>query len=173
MSEVDIRAERPGDSKAIGEVIASAFHEMPYADGDEAQLVEALRARGALPVSLVAELDGTIVGQVAFSPARAPAGAPGWYALGPVAVLPAFHGRGIGSTLVRSGLEAISEIGAIGCILTGDPAYYRRFGFVRSPESAPPGEPPEFFMVKLLRGQLPAGVIHFHEAFTSAVSAER
>ncbi len=171
-SEVDIRRERSGDSEAIGELITSAFLGMPYADGDEAELVEALRTQSALSVSLVAELNGAIVGQVAFSPALAPGGVPGWYALGPVAVLPALQRGGIGSTLVRSGLKVISEIGAVGCILTGDPAYYRRFGFVQSPESAPPGEPSEFFMVELLRGQLPLGSIHFHEAFGSAAQAD-
>jgi len=168
-SEVEIRPERSDDIDAIGELITSAFFGMPYADGDEAELVEALRTQNALSVSLVAELDGTIVGQVAFSPARASGGVPGWYALGPVAVLPTRQGAGIGSMLVRTGLEAVSELGAMGCILTGNPAFYSRFGFEPSPESAPSGEPSEFFMVKLLRGQLPVGSIHFHEAFGGAV----
>jgi predicted N-acetyltransferase YhbS len=63
---------------------------------------------------------------------------------------------------------AISELGARGCILTGAPAYYSRFGFAASPESAPTGEPSEFFMVKLLCGQLPVGPILFHDAFGGA-----
>ncbi len=168
-SEVEIRPERSDDTDAIGELVTSAFFGMPYADGDEAGLLEALRAQNALSVSLVAELEGTIVGQVAFSPARTSGGMSGWYALGPVAVLPGRQGVGIGSMLVRTGLEAVSELGAVGCILTGDPAYYSRFGFEPAPQSAPPGEPSEFFMVKLLRGQLPAGSIHFHEAFRGAV----
>lgn len=136
-SEVAIRRERSGDVDAIGELIRSAFLGKPYAEGDEAELVEALRAQDALSVSLVAERDGTIVGQVAFSPARASDGTPGWYALGPLAVLPAHQRAGIGSTLVHEGLEAISELGARGCILTGDPSYYSRFGFKVSPENAP------------------------------------
>lgn len=164
-SAVTIRAERPGDVGAIGGIIGSAFSGMPYADGDEADLVEVLRARDALSVSLVAEREGTIVGYVAISPARTPDGALGWYALGPLAVLPSHQRCGIGSALVHAGLEAISELGASGCILTGDPAYYPRFGFKLSPQNAPPGESAEFFMVKLLRGQLPVGPIRFHEAF--------
>ena len=168
-SEVEIRPERPDDIDAIGELIDSAFFGMPYADGDEADLVKELRAQDALSVSLVAELEGTIVGQVAFSPARAPGGMAGWYALGPVAVVPARQRSGIGSTLVRAGIEAISELGALGCILTGDPAYYSRFGFEPAPQNAPPGEPAEFFMVKLLAGRLPADPIRFHEAFGGAV----
>lgn len=141
---------------------------MPYAEGDEAKLVEALRAQDALAVSLVAEREGTIVGHIAFSPAHAPGGAPGWYALGPLAVLPAHQRGGIGSALVRAGLDAILELGATGCILTGDPSYYSRFGFKPSPGNTPSGQPSEFFMVKLLRGQLPVGPIRFHEAFGGA-----
>jgi len=167
-SRVEIREERSSDVKAIGEVIDSAFSGMSYADGDEAELVEALRSHDSLSVSLVAELEGTIVGQIAFSPAQVSGGAAGWYALGPVAVLPAHQGGGIGSALIRSGLQAVIELGASGCILTGAPAYYSRFGFTLSCENAPPGEPAEYFMVKLLRGDLPSGPIRFHEAFGGA-----
>lgn len=165
MTAIRVRRERPSDVHAIGELIRLAFFGMPYADGDEAELVDALRARDALPVSLVAEREGAIVGQVAFSPAVAAGGTPGWYALGPLAVLPAHQRGGIGSALVRAGLDAISELGARGCILVGDPSYYSRFGFELSPENTPHGQPAEFFMVKLLRGQLPIGPIRFHEAF--------
>jgi putative acetyltransferase len=165
MTPARVRPERSGDVDTIGDLIRSAFLGMPYAEGDEAELVEALRARGALSVSLVAEREGKIVGQVAFSPARPPDGTLGWYALGPLAVLPGHQRGGIGSALVRAGLAAISELGAEGCILVGDPSYYSRFGFIRSPGNTPPGQPSEFFMVKLLRGRLPVGPIRFHEAF--------
>jgi len=168
-SEIEIRPEHPNDVGAIRELVTSAFFGMPYADGSEADLVEVLRAQTALSVSLVAQLEDAIVGHVAFSPARTSDGIPGWYALGPVAVLPARQRAGIGSKLVRTGLEAISELGAVGCILTGSPAYYSRFGFSPAPQSAPPEERSEYFMVKLLGGQLPVGVIHFHEAFGGAV----
>ena len=167
-SQFEIRPERSDDVDAISELITSAFVGMPYADGDDAELVEALRAQNALSVSLVAEFEGTTVGHVAFSPARASGGIPGWYALGPVAVLPTRQRAGIGSVLVRTGLEAVAALDAMGCILTGNPAFYSRFGFERAPESAPTGEPAEFFMVKLLRGQLQAGSLHFHEAFGGA-----
>lgn len=163
-----IRDERPDDHATIVKIIKAAFHGMPYAVGDEAELVEALRAQNALSVSLVAECERTVVGQIAFSPAQPSDGAEGWYALGPVAVLPTHQRGGIGSRLVRAGLQAITELGANGCILTGNPDYYARFGFTLSPSHVPAGEPSEFFMVKLLRGQLPIGPIRFHGAFISA-----
>lgn len=163
-----IRAERDGDRGAIHDVICTAFAGMPYADGDEAGLVDTLRAEGALSVSLVAEVNGRIVGQIAFSPAQASDGSQGWYALGPVSVVPAHQRSGIGSTLVRAGLKVIRESGAVGCILTGNPAYYVRFGFAVSSSNAPDGEPVEFFMVKVFSGQQPKGPIYFHKAFHSA-----
>jgi putative acetyltransferase len=166
---VTIRPERVDDHVAIGDVIRSAFAGMPYADGDEAELVEALRRDNVLSVSLVAELGHTVVGQVAFSPAQASDGSR-WYALGPVAVLPAHQRAGIGSTLVRAGLQAIPELGASGCILVGDPAYYARFGFNLSPANAPAGEPSEFFMVKVLAGCQPKGPISFHAAFNNSAA---
>lgn len=111
ISGVEVRPERISDVESIGQVVESAFSGIPYADGDEAELVEGLRSQNALSVSLVAEHEGAIVGQVAFSPARTSGAAPGWYGLGPVAVLPSHQGDGIGSALVRTGLEAIFQLG--------------------------------------------------------------
>jgi len=162
-----IRAEHPRDHIAIGHVINDAFRDMPFAAGDEAELVATLRQAGALTVSLVAELNGTVIGQIAFSPAIPADGSQHWYALGPVAVLPANQGQGIGSRLVREGLRSISELGATGCILTGNPSYYSRFGFKLSPANTPPGELAEYFMVKALGTHVPRGPIYFHEAFRS------
>lgn len=168
-TDVTIRPERPGDHAVIGDVITAAFTGRPYADGDEAELVERLRRANALSLSLVAELAGSVVGQVAFSPAAAADGAQGWYALSPVAVLPQHQRIGIGSDLIRTGMEGIARSGALGCILVGDPAYYVRFGFRRSPANAPPGQPADYFMVKLLGSTAqPSGPVGFHEAFDGA-----
>lgn len=164
-----IRAERPTDHVVIAGVIKAAFAGMPYADGDEDELVDTLRREGALSVSLVAELAGAVIGQITFSPATASDGSSDWFALGPLAVLPAHQRAGIGAALVHAGLRAIAidELRANGCILTGNPAYYARFGFGLSPSNTTPGEPAEFFMVKLLRGRLPTGPICFHPAFNT------
>ena len=172
-----IRPESPDDCAAIAAIVAAAFHGKPYAAGDEAALVDALRVAGSLTVSLVAERDGALVGQVALSPAMPADGTLGWYALGPVSVLPEHQGGGIGAALVEAGLRALVALGAAGCILTGDPAYYVRFGFELAPANAPPGEPAEFFMVKRLgekgaAAPMPAGPIAFHPAFHSADHAD-
>jgi putative acetyltransferase len=66
--------KRPADVVAIHDLTQRAFAPMPYADGDEQDVIDRLRATGALSLSLVAEQDGVVVGQVTFSPATAPDG---------------------------------------------------------------------------------------------------
>lgn len=119
---VTIRAERVDDAGAIGRVLRAAF---PTAD--EAQLVEQLRADGDLRVSLVAQLEDAIVGCVAISPVTIDGNHCDGVGLAPVAVLPDHRSRGIGVTLVAAGLAACWN--AAFCVVLGEPAYYRRFGF--------------------------------------------
>ncbi|MEQ8858187.1 MAG: N-acetyltransferase [Pseudomonadales bacterium] len=165
MSCAVIRPEAASDADAVRSVTYEAFESMPFAAGDEHLLIDALRSAHALAVSLVAEVDGRIIGHIAISPATPADDCAGWYALGPVSVLPACQRRGVGSDLVRRGLEEIAGLGAIGCILTGDPAYYARFGFEVAPALAPSEEPAEHFMVRLMGARNPRGPIRFHEAF--------
>jgi putative acetyltransferase len=160
-----VRREAQGDEDAIRDVTRAAFDRRPYADGDEHELVDRLRSDGALAISLVAEVGGRIVGHVAFSPAVASDGSEGWFALGPVSVAPGHQRSGIGSSMIRTGLRELERAGAAGCILTGDPKYYGRFGFERAPAIAPPGQPAEYFQVKVLAGPAPRAPVHFHEAF--------
>nr|WP_153352120.1 N-acetyltransferase [Endobacterium cereale] len=138
---------------------------MPYSDGNEAAIIDRLRDAGALAVSLVAEIDGVVVGHVAFSPVTFSSGEDGWFALGPVSVLPEHQGQGTGAQLIRDGLEAIRNRGAAGCVLLGEPAYYRRFGFFTDTGLTSPGLPPEYLMALPLRGQIPSGILSFHNAF--------
>ena len=144
-----------------------AFRDMPYADGDEQDVIERLRSAGALTISLVAIFEREIVGHIAFSPTNVGDSTHPWFALGPVSVFPTHQRQGIGSSLIERGLSEIRELGALGCILTGNPEYYRRFGFEPSPQNVPENEPEEFFMLKLLTDAKPTGAFQFHEAFYS------
>jgi len=87
-STVIIRNENESDIEAIAEVTKTAFATCPYGEHTEQFIINALRAAGALPVSLVAQIDENVVGHVAFSPVTISDGSPDWYGLGPVSVLP-------------------------------------------------------------------------------------
>ncbi len=165
MEEIKVRPETPADRDAIYAVTADAFRGRPYAGGDEQDVINRLRDRGALSLSLVAASGNDVVGQITISPATAEDGSGPWYALGPVSVAPERQGEGIGSRLIRAGLEDMTGRGALGCILTGNPDYYRRFDFEVMADHAPLREPGEFFMLKCLHGEAPAGRFEFHPAF--------
>ena len=160
-----IRPEIARDWEAIERVHIEAFSNHPYSRQTEHLIVNALRAAGALAVSLVAELDGEVVGHIAFSLARIGGRDCRWYVLGPVGVLPDYQRRGIGKELVRAGIEAIRELGAAGCVLVGDPAYYTRLGFTHDPALTLEGVPPENLMCLPLGGHVPQGEVSHHEAF--------
>ena len=160
-----IRPEAPGDAEAIGAVTAEAFRTVAVSRQTEPYIVEALRAAGALSVSLVAELDGRVVGHVAFSPVAISDGSRDWYGLGPVSVLPAHQRRGIGRTLIREGLDRLRQRGGRGCCLVGDPNYYTRLGFRRIDSLTLEGVPPEYFLALPLGEAIPHGAVTFHDGF--------
>ncbi len=164
-----IRDERPGDAAAIHTLTAEAFAPMPYSDGTEAPIVDALRAEGDLTLSLVAVAgeDG-IVGHVAFSPVRIDGRHGGWYGLGPLSVRPGHQRRGIGSRLVRDGLTRLRGMGAKGCALIGDPAYYGRFGFEGDRGLAYRGIAPAYVQQRALDGGTVSGTLAFASAFEKA-----
>jgi putative acetyltransferase len=163
--DVVIRPERAKDHAAIYDVTQRAFAPMPFSDGDEQELIGKLREAGALALSLVAEKEEVLVGQVTFSPAFAADGSPGWYALGPVSVAPELKHQGIGSQLIEAGIAWLRERDAAGCILVGNPAYYNRFGFRLFPALAPVGEPAEYFQILLLGLTEAKVVVGFHPLF--------
>lgn len=163
-----IRDELPGDFKVISEITADAFRNHPHGSGREPFIIEALRSAGVLTASLVAEAAGAVVGHVCFSPVGISDGAQGWHTLGPIAVRPDRQRGGIGQALVRAGLDRLSALGAAGCLLVGDPAYYGRFGFRRADGLSIPGVPAEYFMVLPLGGGVPAGSVQIHRAFFEA-----
>jgi len=168
MQRTEIRPESSRDVDKIRAITIDAFQEMPFSDGDEQDVIDRLRSAGALTLSFVAELEEQIVGHIAFSPARISDASNPWFALGPVSVSPAYQRLGIGSTMIERGIVELQSIGALGCILTGNPLYYRRFGFEVSPQLAPDNEPAEYFMLRLLSSVKPKGKFMFHEAFYDA-----
>jgi putative acetyltransferase len=100
--------------------------------GPEAILVDALRARRAVPLGWVAVDGDVVVGHILYSPVTivSPDASFAAVGLGPVAVLPDYQKRGIGSRLIRESLEALRDEGHPAVFLVGHPTYYPRFGFV-------------------------------------------
>jgi putative acetyltransferase len=160
-----IRDERASDVDAIAALTAAAFVGKPYSDGSEAAIVARLRRAGALTLSLIAVDAGTIVGHAAFSPAGLDGAVGAWYGLGPISVIPDRQRSGIGSALLRQGLERLRRIGAAGVVLVGDPAFYGRLGFATSPGLSCEGVPDENAMALVFDGSQPAGKMRFHPAF--------
>jgi putative acetyltransferase len=164
-----IRPETEADRAAVREVNEAAF-ETPA----EADLVEALHAKGVSVVSLVAEVDGNVVGHILFS--RVSLAEHPWLnlvGLAPMAVVPDHQRKGIGSALVRQGLTRCKEFGCCAVVVVGHPEYYPRFGF------APAGRfglrceydvPADVFMVaELNAGALSnaSGSVRYDDAFGS------
>jgi putative acetyltransferase len=127
-----IRDETESDREAICELQRRAF------DGPgEAKLVDELRQSGAMAISLVAEQGERIVGHILFSKLEASTPRMGAalvpplraLALAPIGVDPGLQRQGIGSALIRKGLERAREEGWAAIFVLGEPAYYRRFGF--------------------------------------------
>ena len=160
-----IRDEREDDAETITVVTAAAFETIEISDHTEQFIVKALRAAGALTVSLVAEVDGAVVGHIAFSPIAISDGTPDWYGLGPVSVLPKDQRMGIGKALIWEGLARLKGLGAKGCCLVGHPEYYGRFGFENVSGLGLEGVPPEAFFALAFDGPMPHGSVTFHEAF--------
>jgi predicted N-acetyltransferase YhbS len=167
MEGISLRPERPQDVDAIARVTEAAFRDALHGSGTEARIVHALRLAGALTVSIVAERGNEVVGHVAISPVSISAGTGDWYGLGPVSVLPVAQRRGIGSALILAALDRIAALGARGCVVLGEPAYYERFGFRREEPLQFPGAPAEYFQAIVLSPEdaVPAGIVEYHEAF--------
>ncbi|RWA52083.1 GCN5 family acetyltransferase [Cupriavidus sp. UYMSc13B] len=164
---VQIRPESPSDADAIAQLTTAAFLTAPYTSHTEAFVVNALRRAGQLTVSLVAQAGDRLVGHVAISPVTVSSGATGWYGLGPISVAPDRQGQGIGSQLMHAALADLRRLGAAGCVVLGDPAYYGRFGFAARPGLVLDGVPPEYFQALALDGGYPAGSVQYHDAFNA------
>ena len=164
-----IRNETAADVEAIFNVTKAAFENHPISRQTEQFIVNALRAANALTISLVAEVDGNVVGHIAFSPVTISDSSCDWYGLGPISVLPEYQKQGIGKALMQKGLSLLKALGAKGCALAGDPNYYERFGFKSLPELSHEGVPQEYFLALAFAKNKAHGVVTFHKSF-SAVS---
>jgi len=167
-----IRREAPEDTDAIRHV-----NEQAFGRANEAGLVDQLRNHGVLTISLVAVRDGKIIGHIAFSPVAVESGHSSFGAitLAPIAVLPTHQRQGIGSQLVRAGLEECHQLGHEIVVVLGHPDYYPRFGFAPGKPRGIGCEfeaPDEAWMVLELReGALAgrAGIVKFQPEFHDAV----
>jgi putative acetyltransferase len=98
-----IRNATISDIAAINELTIAAFKNLAISNHTEQFIINALREANALTISLVAEIDGKIVGHIAFSPVTISDGAIGWYGLGPVSVLPEYQKKELGNPLSVKG----------------------------------------------------------------------
>jgi putative acetyltransferase len=169
---ITIREEQPEDVKAVREVYIGAFGQELEAD-----LVDQLRQRCDDLLALVAVLKGRIIGHILFSPAiieRRKKTVHGM-ALAPMAVLPELQRQGIGSQLVRAGIEALKQADCPFIILVGHPTYYPRFGFEPAKQYGIRSEwsvPGDSFMVLVLDEQQKdalSGVAKYRPEFSEVV----
>lgn len=162
---MQIRDEIPGEEAAIHHLTKIAFDPVEMSDGSEPQIVDDLRENGDLALSLVAVEDNQIVGHVAFSPVVIPGSDGTWFGLGPISVDPERQHQGIGRQLIESGLDRLRALGAAGCVLIGNPAYYSRFGFYSPGNLTYTEVPPEYVQAFAFGADLPAGEIRYSSAF--------
>jgi putative acetyltransferase len=164
-----LREETPADAQAIHHLNEAAF-----ATDAEAHLVDALRNNGGLTLSLVAELDGEIVGHIAFSPVvvtRADGTTTSGVGLAPMAVAPTHQRRGIGARLIAEGIARLRADGRSFCVVLGHAEYYPRHGFSRASDFGirweHPGTEEVFFVQALAAGGLDgvSGVVRYRAEF--------
>ncbi|HEU4888513.1 MAG TPA: N-acetyltransferase [Thermoanaerobaculia bacterium] len=166
---MNIRPERSEDIASIHEV-----NEQAFGRAGEADLVDALRKQATPFLSIVAEEDGKVVGHICFSPVtieHSDGSTVKIIGLAPMAVAPGRQNQGIGSQLVRSGLEECRRAGFSAVVVLGHSEYYPRFGFrpastagLRSEYDVPD---PVFMLLEFSSGNDLSGVARYHPAFAA------
>lgn len=170
---IKIRPEQPGDALSIHTV-----NELAFGQPTEATLVDKLRTSCPDSLSLVAEIEVQVVGHILFTPvivADTKKEIKGM-GLAPMAVLPDFQRQGIGSQLVKAGLEILRKQNCPFVIVLGHPEYYPRFGFVPASQHGLvcqwPGVPDEAFMVLIFNDIVMSkvsGMVKYREEFNEAM----
>lgn len=168
-----IRPEKPEDIIHI-----RSLNEMAFGRPEEAELIDRLRTACADHISLVAEDNSTVVGHIMFTPVVVSDGKQEAIGMGlaPMAVLPSRQRQGIGSLLVRSGLEVLQDSGCTFVAVLGYPDFYPRFGFKPASEfnikCQWDGIPNEAFMILVLDRETMRGVTGtatFRDEFNEAL----
>jgi putative acetyltransferase len=166
-----VRLEQSSDAAAIDHVLRSAFP-----TDREARLVRRLRTHQRLRLSLIAEIDGVIVGHIAFSQvtiAESVANSTG-LGLAPLSIVPELQRRGLGAKLVGEGLRACERLGAGFVVVLGEPEYYHRFGF-RSAESFglqnEYGASEAFLALELKTASITPGLVRYASEFSDLTGA--
>lgn len=144
-----IRQENKNDYEEVYNVIKTAFETAEHSDGNEQDLVVALRkSDNFIPeLSLVAVIDNKIVGYILFTKIKI--GKQEELALAPLGVLPEYQKQGIGRTLIQEGNKKAKELGYHYSVVLGSDKYYPKFGYVFAKEYgivAPFDVPDENFM---------------------------
>ena len=165
-----IRTEQPADQQAVYDVVKRAFETAAHRDGNEQDLVNALRDSDAFvpELSLVAEQGGKIVGHILFT--KVQIGTQQALALAPLSVLPEYQRQGIGSALISEGHKRAALLGYSYSVVLGSETYYPRMGYVtaRTWGILPPFDvPDENFMAYRLREDAPevSGIVRYAAAF--------
>lgn len=165
MLNLTLRNEQTDDIESIFNITQQAFEHAAHTDHTEHFIVNALREANQLSISIVAEFEGKIIGHVAISPVVISSGEPNWYGLGPVSVVPAYQQQGVGKALIQQSLQQLKQLGAAGCVVLGDPAYYSKFGFKPYAHLILEGVPAEYFQALAFTQDIPHGKVNYHAAF--------
>ena len=135
---IEIRESGPSDVALIERLYPEAFP-----DEGLLPLVRELLSEASIVLSLVGMADAALVGHAIFTTCGIAGSLEEVALLGPLAVAPAWQRQGIGSALVRAGLQRVETAGASQVYVLGDPAYYKRFGFEADADVTPPYPLPE------------------------------
>lgn len=167
-----IRPEQSSDWIAIRSLVQEAFAVAEHSDGDEHNLIERIRfTEDYIPqLSLVAEVDGIVVGYVMFS--RIYIGNREAVALAPVSVSVCWQSKGIGVKLITTGHRIASQMGYPCSVVLGNPDYYKRFGYKKAADYMilPPFDVPDscYMAIPLSSAILPpSGKVRYSKAFDS------